>query len=649
MKAVFALLLLLPLIANADERSVIPGAAGPNRLDPDVTVLSRGKRLQYSDGRVLVSGLEDLRLHDSAGVEVPYLIVPPSTKADVWLGARVLPVASTKTTSGFEADLGAIRNVDRIRIAGVAAPFMKRLKLEGSGDRVHYNVLADDATLFDLPEEKLKNLDVTFAPGEYRYVRVTWNDRTSAVVRSVGSVEARLVSNGESREEARVPVAFRRVSSEPGKSRYRVQLPGPRLPVAAIELVVANENVLRSASVAESRLTGSQVVPVDLGSAQLRKASREGAIAADLAIPISFPEGADLDLVVTDGNNPPLSVERVEAKLAPLPWIYFESADGKELRASYGNASLEAPRYDLEAKRKSIAGARVAVAKWGAAAIAVTPQSTTSALVLKGAPVKAADYRFTRAIPAAPAGPSRLRLDVEVLAHSRDTADVRVIDRDSNQVPYLVERCAEPIVLDLEVPARTDREGHSVYTLALPYDTLPPNTALVFTTSGRVFTRSVLLQRPADESGRNRFAQTLASTAWSNADPDHDAPPLRVDADLRGSKSVDLVIDEGDNAPLPISSAKLLIPAVALRFYSPGGALKLLYGNGSAAAPRYDIELLASRVFAEPARELTLAAAVPRAVETPRELRYFWIAIVGAVVVLLAVLAKLIGSRAADH
>ncbi len=349
---------LLPCALHADERSVLPGGLGPNRLDPDAALMSRAQPLRYSGSGAFSGGLDDLRFRAADGQEVPYILVSPQSTREVWFSARVLPIRPTKVSSGFEADFGTVRVLDKLRIEGIAAPFMKRLAVEGSGDRVHYTLLAPDATLFDLPDEKLRNLDVIFEPGQYRYLRVTWNDRSSAVVRSVGRVSARLHQASAPDERVGIAVPFQRTASEPGKSRYRLQLPGPHLPIAAIDLTVSNENVLRDASVAEARLSGSELLPVSLGSSTLRKASREGVSAANVSIPILFPEGADLDLTIDDGNNPPLAIDRIEARFAPLPWIYFESADGKPLVATFGDPAVRAPRYDLEAARKSLSGVK---------------------------------------------------------------------------------------------------------------------------------------------------------------------------------------------------------------------------------------------------------------------------------------------------
>ncbi len=637
MKRAFLLALLIATAAAASprfQRTITPGAKGPNRLDVDVALLAGATPFT----------LADLRLRDAAGNEVPYLLIAPPTRTPFWKRVAILPIAATKTSSGFEADLGATTDVDGIEITGILAPFLKRLRLEGSGDRAHWIVLAGEVTVFDLPDEKLRNLEVPFEHGEYRYLRVTWDDRTSARVQRFDSVRARVHDSGAAPQPIGIPVAFRVLPSERGMSRYRLTLPGPHLPVDAIELQVSNANVDRSATVSEPRLSGNTVAPAQLGASRLRRAERDGAVAADTSVPVTFPEGPDLDLAVDNGNNPPLSIEAVVARLAPQPWIYFESTDGALITATYGEPLLQPPHYDLEASRKGVASLAAARAAWSPATAAPREAGAGGAVSLAGAPVDQKDFRYSRTLGAMPRGLTSLVLDAHVLAHSAALGDVRLTDAKANQVPYLVERRDSPLPIHLAVPNREKAKGNrSVYRLTLPYDSLPEGTQLVIRTDAHVFDRGVVLRKPADDS-HGRDAEVLESTAWRSSDPESDPPPLTFTASLRGARALELEIDEGDNAPLPIVSAELLVPSYALRFVSPGSPLTLLYGNPSAAPPRYDLALLAPRLFGESSHEVTLAATTPADTSgtTSRERKIFWIVIAAAAAVLLLTLTRLL-------
>ncbi len=171
-------------------REVLPGAAGPNRLDVDAALLA-GSAFRSGPGL-----LSDLRLVSADGREVPYLLVAPPRKEPEWARASLLPIPATKSASGFEADLGALRRIDRLRVSGVPAPFLKRLRLEGSGDRVRWTVLVAEGTLFDLPEEGLARTEVAFPEGEHRFLRLAWNDAKSGRVPLPARVEARLAGTG---------------------------------------------------------------------------------------------------------------------------------------------------------------------------------------------------------------------------------------------------------------------------------------------------------------------------------------------------------------------------------------------------------------------------------------------------------------------
>jgi hypothetical protein len=111
-------------------------------------------------------------------------------------------------------------------------------------------------------------------------------------------------------------------------------------------------------------------------------------------------------------------------------------------------------------------------------------------------------------------------------------------------------------------------------------------------------------------------------------------------------------VHDGDNAPLPLTRAELVLPSTALRFHHPGTPLFLLYGNDPLMPPRYDLALLAPRLQAMAARELKLAPMTTTPAEEAKEpeaRKYFWIAIGIAAVVLLAMLVKLLGPRSTTN
>lgn len=635
------------------ERPIV-AARGPQRLRIDVPILSGARR-----------ELTDLRISDAAGREVPYLLIPPARASSEWAPGRMSPIAATQKTSGFEADFGNLLTIDRIRLTGIPAPFMKRANVEGSGDRARWTLLRDQTTLFDLPDYQLQQLDVAFAPGSYRYVRVTWDDRNSAKVPRPAVITARKAAQ-EAAPAASLTasIEFERRPSEPGKSRYHLRLPGPHLPADALDLTVGGGNVLRRAVVTESRLSNGRMAPVITGATILRRIVKGDLSATALRIPIAKPDEPELDLTIDDGDNPALDLKAVTAVFEELPWIYFES-DGSELVARYGDARLGAPRYDLEAARESVHIEKVADASWGVPhprEPVEGPASGIAPMPTGGAPIDAKLFRYLRAIPAGEAGLIALPLDAAALTHSSgpraDFADLRVIDAGERQVPYVLERRDEPLELPIAIeprqapPAGAQQSGAiSYYRVRLPFPNLP-SAHLVLTTSARVFERiaAVSVERPADARHRDPWLSQIATGRWAHDRPSTSAPALTLPLSPVDATELLLVISEGDNSRLPITTGRLLLPSYRVRlFRDDRAALRMAYGRSDLSAPSYDLAILAPQVLGVSAREVSPAAEETGAAARPglaasalMSPRAFWSVLVVAVVVLVLLLMRLL-------
>jgi uncharacterized protein DUF3999 len=632
------------------ERPIDTRGIGPRRLAPDVSLLGGAQ-----------SSLADLRLFDQQGFPVAYILLQFPVRQTTWSDGKVLPIAATDETSGFEADFGNAQQMDGVQVSGLQAPFLKRLMLEGSGDREHWTLLAREATLFDLPDEGLRQIELGFPSGTYRYLRVTWDDRNSGRVALPSTVQARYHPGFVSPPPLTMRLGVERRMSEPGRSRYRVKLPRAHLPVTALDVIVPGDvHVYRQAFVRESRLSGLSMQPADLGVARLTQVARQGVVAASMRIPIQPPSEPEVDLVIEDGNNPPLDVNAVSLVFDNLPWIYFEApADG--LIARYGNASAARPSYDLEAVRNTVHVESVADASWGVprATAPAEPVAAPAPLPDTGPELDANLFAVQRTIPSGPAGLVSLALDADVLGRSRGLdgqfADVRILDGSNRQLPYVLEKRDEPMTFPLS-PERRDSPdsaprgngggGRSYYLIRLPYANVP-SAQLAIETSARVFQRGVEIfeVQPADRNHRAPWRLVRQVTTWSHTDNDERTSALVLPLSRPSGTELWLSIDEGDNSPLPVTSASLLLPSYRLRFYRPAAAsLRLVYGRDDLGAPRYDFALLAPQVLGVEAQELGSLPPVVRGPAMPQEFispRTFWIFLSTAVLVLLALIVRL--------
>lgn len=619
------------------ERRIEVERAGPTRLDVDLPLIAGA-----------APRLADLRIFDRLGTEIPYLVIEPKPADTEWIRPGQFEISPAKTTTGIEADAGSAHSIDAVRLDQIAAPFLERIRIEGSRDRVRWTSLAE-ATVFDLPEQKLTHTTIEFAPVEVRYVRLTWDDASSGRIRAA-RVVLRTYGAAAPPMPFRSPVPIQKRPSEPGRSRYRIQLPAAALPVRTIELTVPKGDVFRHAVVTEPRLTGNEIVPFALGEGQLRQVERNGLIAAETRIAITSPKSAELDVVIDDGNDAPLTISRAIAELQPQPWIYLEAPSAGTLTARYGDATMDAPRYDLAALRPLIARAGVQRGEWETPRPIRSPQGhrRAAAMPALGDPVDRARFAVTRRIAPAARGMSTLPLDADVLARSRDLADVRLLDSSGRQVPFIIERRGEPLMLSLSIGSRAGGKNVSQYAIKLPYATLPSGTRLALSAGTAVFQRQITLRETAEEQ---REPNVIATTWWRHADPGRKPPALMIDLPSRIDPDLQLLVNEPADAQLSITSVRLLMPAAALRFHHPGSPLTLVYGNPEASPPQYDLALLTPRLFREPAQEVFFATAVVPGTrdEGGFRLHFFWIAIAVVALALMLMLARLLAPLASSE
>lgn len=181
-----------------------------------------------------------------------------------------------------------------------------------------------------------------------------------------------------------------------------------------------------------------------------------------------------------------------------------------------------------------------------------------------------------------------------------------------------------------------------------------PNSRLVITTEARVFKRPVTLGTvtAATERQPARFVRN-GSTTWVHADQSVAAPPLTFTLPDSINGDLFLLVEEGDNQPLPIEKATILLPSYAVRlFRRPDLPLRLLYGKGDIEAPRYDLQLLAPQLMGRlaedvaPGPEQRLSAGTAAGTAQLLSPVVFWAALALAVIVLLGLVVRLMRREA---
>ena len=194
-------------------------------------------------------------------------------------------------------------------------------------------------------------------------------------------------------------------------------------------------------------------------------------------------------------------------------------------------------------------------------------------------------HRITLSVRASPEGVSRLRLTPEVLALARaDLGDLRVIDGESRQWPYIIKPGAVQQLVDVTFAPPVIERGTSRYTVQLSAWPAQIDELLI-----RIDRE--LLDRPyrlvATAAGEGGVERTIAGgriirRVGEAPQASIPVPPVRVSA-------LSLMIEDGDDAPLSLPRARAAFTVPDLLLAAPSGEYALLVGDPSAAPPRYDL------------------------------------------------------------
>ena len=125
-----------------------------------------------------------------------------------------------------------------------------------------------------------------------------------------------------------------------------------RLAVSAIELQIVEGYFQRRATVLQRDPAAPQGLRV-VGGATIGASSRDGeSTGAVVRIPLGRVTAPDLVVEIENGDNAPLTV-RSAAGIATVPRLTFKAGPG-EYRLLLGNATADAPSYEIDALRRDV-------------------------------------------------------------------------------------------------------------------------------------------------------------------------------------------------------------------------------------------------------------------------------------------------------
>jgi hypothetical protein len=133
------------------------------------------------------SGLEDLRVLDAAGNEVPFLIERPEPRSGATLAPKTFrsSVDAENQTTTLIIETGATEPLVGVTLETPAATFLKPVRVEGSNDGEIWREITTGQPIFR-QSGGAENRRVTLDKAVWQFLRLTLDDRRSPAMPFTG-------------------------------------------------------------------------------------------------------------------------------------------------------------------------------------------------------------------------------------------------------------------------------------------------------------------------------------------------------------------------------------------------------------------------------------------------------------------------------
>jgi hypothetical protein len=551
--------------------------------------------------------LEDLRLCDDAGNELPFLITRPMPSAKTVQSAKSFQVSLNATTTIITLETGLAQPLDGVTLEAPAMNFIKAVRVEGSADGQDWQRLAQGQPIF----RQLYGADqlhVSFPAGEWRWLRLTVDDQRSQPVPFTGARVHAADVEATPIELQTVTVAERNES--PGETRLTLNLGTANLDVASVKIETDEPLFTRAVTLAVPQVAEDSIREQTVGQGVIYRVAIENQpVFENLSVSLERQvRSHELFFSITNGDSPPLPVTAVRVERRPV-YLVFMARSAGTFHLLTGNKFCAAPRYDLAALGADLKNATVTPVK--ISALADNPDyrapEALAGLEVTGAPLDVSAWKFRKAIQLARGGAQQIELDLDVLAHL--DPGLRVL-RGSNQVPYIVQNTSISRAITPVVTVTNDPENPQLsrWFIKLPKSRLPL-TRLVCMSGTPLFRRSMMLSEEFTDERGYTFRRSLGSAMWTRTPETKTVEfSLPLDSEMQGNTLI-LETENGDNPPIELENFAAFYPATRVLFKAEADdRLFLYYGNPRVPPPSYDLSLVAGELLAADKATATLGA-----------------------------------------
>ena len=597
------------------------------------------------------AGLEDLRLQDDAGSEVPYLIARPAPAARISQRAKSFQVSLNPGGTVITLETGLRQPIDGITLDSPATGFIKPVKVEGSNDGTRWQTLTQGQPIFRQPNGA-SQLHLDLPPHEWAWMRLTVDDQRSQPVPFTGvSVQ---VAAGASAPNEPLPVTIAERNENPGETRLTLDLGAANLDVASVQIETAEPLFTRQVTLAVPQVLEDSVREQTVAQSVLYRVAIEGQpVSSNLTVSLeNLVRSRELLLLIRNQDSPPLSISAVRAERRPV-YLVFLARQAGTYHLLTGNARCAAPSYDLAALGANLKTAPVLPIKLPAPADNPNYRApeVLSGIEAQGATLDVSAWNFRKAVQLTRTGAQQVELDLDTLSRAQpDFEDLRLL-REGRQLPYILERTSISRSLTPAVTDANDSKNPKLsrWIVKLPHAHLPV-TRLSCAVPTALFQRDLALYEEVTDERGESYRRPLGAASWVQT-PGHRSREFFMTLDTSPRSDVlFLETQNGDNPRIELDQFRLFYPATRLLFKAGReDHVFLYYGNPEVAAPRYDLSLVADQLLT--ADKATASLAAPEQLRKPswgegRAPRIggvlFWGILALVVVVLLVIIGRLL-------
>ena len=544
--------------------------------------------------------LEDLRLYDQAGNEVPYLIERPAQVAKAAQAVKALQVSLNANTTVITIETGLEQPLDGVTVETPAMNFIKAVRVESSEDGNRWQTLAQGQPIFRQPDGA-SHLQISLPPTSSKWLRLTVDDGRSPPVPFTGALVHPAMDKPPPGEL--IPATVTERDENPGETRLELNLGAANLSVASVQLETTEPLFMRQVIVAFPKVSEDTIREETIGQGTVYRIAVEGQNPSqNLSVPLdSLVSSRELFLLIKNGSSPPLPISAVHVERRPVHLVFLARQPGA-YHLLTGNAHCDAPRYDLAALGMNLKDLAVSPIK-------ISPPTDNPdfraaevlpGLEVTGAALDVSDWKFRKPVKISKdGGAQQIEPDLEVLAHARPGfEDLRVLD-GSNQVPYIIQRTSISRALTPSVTPTKDAKDPKLsrWIIKLPQSGLPI-ARLTCVSPTPLFERSLSLYEELTDERGDKYRRVLGGATWTQT-PERQSKEftLTLDGTLQ-SDTLFLETDNGDNPPIELEKFTAFYPATRILFKAkPKDELFLYYGNPQVAPPSYDLSLVAEQLL----------------------------------------------------